>query len=139
VTSSRTCDVALGVTGVESPTRIDMRWKVEVDPATAKAIGIRKSRSTRVNSIMSTIAVRGIFIEEARNAVALTTANAPGALPGQIEFQIPPIKVASGTPIATLGVKTPPWATARSAPIVANVLRTTRVAATSTVKLLSKP
>ena len=91
--------------------------------------------------MISAIAVRGIRTEDARNAVAPTTANAPGGLPGQIQFQfqIPLINVAREALIATLGVKKPPTAPARSELIVPKVLRSNNAAAIPMVKLRLKP
>jgi hypothetical protein len=57
---------------------------------------------------MSAIAVRGIRMDDAKNAVPPTTANAPGGLAGRIRFQAPLINVAIEAPIAALGVNKPP-------------------------------
>jgi hypothetical protein len=56
-----------------------------------------------------------------------TTEIAPSRAPGQIQFHIPYVTVASRAPIATLGVNKPPWAPARSAPCDARVLRSSNV------------
>ena len=54
-----------------------------IDPVTANKIGIKKSCPTRVNSMINTTAVNGIFIEEAKNAAAPMIAKAPKEVPGQ--------------------------------------------------------
>lgn len=56
---------------------------------------------------MSAIAVRGIRMDAAKNAVPPTTANASG-LAGRIRFQDPLINVAIEAPIAALGINKPP-------------------------------
>src|ERR1700730_4032375 len=88
---------------------------------------------------MSAIAVRGIFMEEAKNAAPPTTANAPSGTIGPARFQRPPMTVASKAPIVRPGVSNPPSAPARRAPIVTISLRTDNVAAGKIPKSLSNP
>jgi hypothetical protein len=49
-----------------------------------------------------------IHMDDAKNAVPPTTANAPGGLAGRIRFQAPLVNVAIEAPIVTLGVNKPP-------------------------------
>jgi len=56
---------------------------MQIEPATASDIGIRKSWPMRVNSTMRAIAVSGIFMDDARNAALPMIAKAPKAAPGQ--------------------------------------------------------
>src|SRR5471030_1954099 len=109
-----------------------------MDPLTANRIGIKKSCPTRVNSMMSTTAVIGIFMDEARNAAAPMIAKAPSDVPGQKIFHTPPRIQASSAPLDNPGVSKPPCAPARNVPQVISTFPTSNTAANITVISLLK-